>query len=175
MPTPKAQLDSFIDKFTPSVAAMARRSLAALRKLTPGAVELVYDNYNALVIGFCASERASDAIFSLGLYPRYVNVYFLQNGSQLSDPTKLLQGSGRVVRFIRLEDAATLDRPAVRALIAEALQAADVPLEKNQKRRLIIRAIAAKQRSRRPTERADEAPKRSRTSVRQSASRRART
>ena len=52
MPDAEAQLDSFLDKYTPEVAGQARAALEALRRLVPGAVELVYDNYNALAIGF---------------------------------------------------------------------------------------------------------------------------
>jgi hypothetical protein len=34
-----------------------------MRGYLPGAIELVYDNYNALAIGFGPSEKSSDAIF----------------------------------------------------------------------------------------------------------------
>ena len=50
-PTPAQQLGSFLAKFDPRVAASARAALAQLRKKLPGAIELVYDNYNALAIG----------------------------------------------------------------------------------------------------------------------------
>jgi hypothetical protein len=40
------QLDSFLAKYDPEIAAFARRALAKMRKLVPGAVEIVYDNYN---------------------------------------------------------------------------------------------------------------------------------
>jgi hypothetical protein len=43
-----------------------------------GAIAMVYDNYNRLVVGFCPNERPSDAIFSLVLYPRRVGFCFLQ-------------------------------------------------------------------------------------------------
>jgi hypothetical protein len=55
--TPKEELDAFIDRFTPDVAKLARRALARMRKLTPGSLELVYDNYNALAVGFSPTER----------------------------------------------------------------------------------------------------------------------
>jgi hypothetical protein len=42
------QLASFIAKFTPEVAALARSILAAMRARYPTAIKLVYDNYNAL-------------------------------------------------------------------------------------------------------------------------------
>ena len=38
-----------------------------VRALLPGAIELVYNNYNALAIGFGPTERASDVIFSIAV------------------------------------------------------------------------------------------------------------
>jgi hypothetical protein len=120
-----------------------------MRARLPGAVEMVYDNYNALVIGYAPSERASDAIFSIALYPRWVTLFFL-NGKGLPDPQKLLNGNGSRVRHIRLETAATLDKPAVRDLMNAALERSGQPIDAKGRRQLIIKSISAKQRQRRP-------------------------
>ena len=42
----KRQLDSFLAKYDPAIATFARRVLVKMRKWKPGAVEMVYDNYN---------------------------------------------------------------------------------------------------------------------------------
>jgi hypothetical protein len=152
MTTPKQQLSAMIDRFTPQVARVARRALAKMRELTPGSIELVYDNYNALAIGFAPGERSSEGIFSIALFPPHASLFFLQ-GAKLPDPTRRLRGSGNVVRHIVLESADVLDEPDVRALIDVALARAKVPLPPDQKRRLVIKSISAKQRPRRPTER----------------------
>jgi hypothetical protein len=73
-PTPAQRLRSFLAKFEPRVAASARLALARLRKKLPGAVEIVYDNYNALAIGFGPSDRASEVIFSIAVFPRWVSL-----------------------------------------------------------------------------------------------------
>ncbi len=146
--SPAKQLAGFIAKFTPEVGALAHAVLAKMRKRLPGAIELVYDNYNALAIGFGPNERASDAIFSIVLFPRWVSLFFL-HGASLNDPQQLLKGSGKVVRHIVLESAAALDRPAVRALMAQALQGAK-PLDAACANRIVIKLISANQRPRRP-------------------------
>src|SRR6202451_3458060 len=153
----QAQLDSFLAKYDPEVGAFARRTLVKMRKLVPGAIEMVYDNYNWLVIGFSPTERPSEAIFSIVLPPGRVTLCFLQ-GAGLPDPAKRLVGSGKVVRNIRLydaggTDASVLDDPEVLALINVALNRAKVPMPAGARRKLIIRAISAKQRPRRVTPR----------------------
>jgi hypothetical protein len=147
--TPKQQLDKFLGKYSPEVAKTAQRALIKMRKLLPGAVEIVYDNYNALAIGFGPSERASEAIFSIALYPRYVSLFFLQ-GAKLPDPHKRLQGSGKVVRYVRLEGVDVLDDPEIRSLMDDTLRGAKVPMDTTQRRRMIIKSVSAKQRPRRP-------------------------
>jgi hypothetical protein len=146
--SPEKQLDGFIAKYSPQVGALARAALAKMRARLPGSMELVYDNYNALAIGFSPTERASDAIFSIALWPRWVSLFFLQ-GAGLPDPNRLLKGSGKIARHIVLEDADDLDRPAVQELIAVALERARVPLDGAGERRLIIKSVSAKQRPRR--------------------------
>jgi hypothetical protein len=137
-----------MSRYSPMVAAVAKSALAKMRKRLPGAVELVYDNYNALVVGFGPSERASEAVFSIALYPRWVNLFFL-NGAGLHDPHRLLKGKGKQVRSIVLESADILDRPEVEALIAAALERA-TPIDANNKRKLVIRSISPVRRPRRP-------------------------
>ena len=148
---PQTQLNGFIDRFTPAIAALAKGALSKMRKRLPNANQLVYDNYNALAIGFGPTELASDAIFSIALYPGSVNLCFLQGGrSRLKDPNKLLQGSGSTNRFIPVESADALDQPAIEDLMAQALAAAKVPLDPSATGRLVIKSVSARQRPRRP-------------------------
>jgi hypothetical protein len=134
----------------PETQALAKAVLRKMRARFPGATEMVYDNYQALVIGFCPNDRASDVICSMGVYPRWVNIFFF-DGDALPDPEKLLQGNGNMVRRILVQHADDLDRPAIQALIKEAIARAEPPLDPDGKRRLLIKAVAAKQRPRRPT------------------------
>jgi hypothetical protein len=144
------QLERFIDRYTPEVAAIARTAFRKLRKLLPGAVVLVYDNYNALAIGFGPTDRASEAICSLALFPRWVSLFLIQ-GARLPDPHKVLKGKGKQARHIVLEDASTLDERAVRDLLELAIAMAAKPFQDNVPGPIVIKSISAKQRPRRPS------------------------
>jgi hypothetical protein len=145
--SPEEQLQTFIDKFDSKNATLVRSVRKALRKRLPTANELVYDNYNFFVIGYCPTERPSDSILSLAAAANGVGLSFYY-GATLPDPHKLLNGSGVQNRFLRLESADILARPEVESLIAAAIAQAENPLPASGKSKLIIRAISAKQRPR---------------------------
>jgi hypothetical protein len=148
--TPSKQVESFIRKFDPAVAKLARSVRSAMRKRFPTAVELVYDNYNALAMGFSSTERVSDVIVSIAVYARGVNLWFMY-GRSLPDPKKLLQGSGNQGAFIRVPDISVLANSDVDALLKAATKHAKPPLSKTQRGYTVVKSISAKQRPRRPT------------------------
>lgn len=146
---PELQLAGFMAKYAPEIAALGEAARNQMRKLYPMALELVYDNYNALAIGYGPTERASDAVFSIVLYPRWVSLFFLQ-ARGLPDPHGLLKGSGTVARHIVLPSPAVLHDPAVRDLREEAVARARTPFDPRTKPELIIKSISKAQRLRRP-------------------------
>lgn len=149
-PSPQKQLDGFLAKYSPDIEDQARACLKILRTRLPGAVQLVYDNYNALVIGFGPSEKASEAVFSLVIYPRYLVLYFLR-GARLPDPDALLRGGGKVGRHIRLTSHRDLGRADIRELMEVALEHAPVAFDHAIPGRLAIRSVSPKQRPCRPS------------------------
>jgi hypothetical protein len=146
--SPSKQLDTFIRRFDPAIRKLVREARAKLRQKLPTAIELVYDNYNALAIGFASSERMSDTIVSLAVYARGVNLYFIY-GAALADPHHLLLGSGNQGRFVRLESAATLDRREIDALLAAAIAEGETPLPRSGRGHVVIKSVSPKQRPRR--------------------------
>ena len=142
------QLRGFIAKFAPADQKLIRAVRARMRRRLPTAHELVYDNYNFFVIGYSPTERPSDGILSIAARANRVAIC-LFHGAKLPDPKRLLVGSGKQVRFLRLESASTLAHPDVEALLAAAIARSKVQFPAKGRGRLVIRAVSAKQRPRR--------------------------
>ncbi len=142
------ELDGFLAKYSPEIEKLARAALGKMRRRLRGAVQLIYDNYNALVIAFGATDRRSDIILSIVLYPRWVSLFFM-HGAALPDPQKLLRGSGKTIRHIVLAQASDLDDPAVEALIAAAVKRADPPIDPSRRGAIVVKMALKKQRPRR--------------------------
>lgn len=148
--SPAKELAGFMAKFLPAIARDGRAAHARLRRLLPaGAVRMVYDNWNGLVIGFGPNERASDAVVSLLVAADHVTLCFINDAPGLPDPAKRLEGSGNVVRHIRLASPRDLDAAPVKALVKAAIARSDVPFARRGPSRLIIKSISPRQRPRR--------------------------
>jgi hypothetical protein len=143
------RIEDFVAKYTPAIAAQLRDARRRLRAHFPRGVEMVFDNYNALVFGIGPTDRTRESFISIAGYPKWVTLFFL-DGADLDDPHGLLEGDGKQVRGIRLCTPADMDAPAVAALIAQAIAphrealAAAAPLS------TVIKAEVGKQRPRRP-------------------------
>ena len=146
--TPEAQLRFFIENFDPKEQRLIRSVRSAVRKRLPTANELVYNYYTFFVIGYSPTDHPTDGIVAIAARPDGVRLYLMQ-GPQLPDPKKLLLGSGKQTRFIRVEAASQLAHPDVEALIAAAIDQARVPLPSKGRGSLVIRSVSAKRQPRR--------------------------
>jgi Domain of unknown function (DU1801) len=130
------------------MSELIRACRSILRKRFPTANELVYDNYNFFVIGYCTTERPSDCVVSLAANARGIGLSFY-NGATLPDPYGVLEGSGTQNRFVRLDRVDTLSRPELLELLDAAETQANPGFRGSGGSKLIIRSISKKQRPRR--------------------------
>ena len=149
LPDAEQQITAFIEKYSPDMVTKTHACRSRMHALFPRGFELVYDNYNALAIGFSPTVRASDVVLSIAAYPRWVTLFFLK-GVKLVDPESLLQGTGNQVRSIRLTSPEHLDDAKVGGLIAEALLSSRAAFAAAPELATIVKSISVKQRPRHP-------------------------
>ncbi|MCW1401991.1 DUF1801 domain-containing protein [Novosphingobium sp. MW5] len=149
MDSPEAQLELFLSRYLPGVAGLGRAAIKRMRARLPGCDALVYDNYNALAVGFSPDGTTSANIVSIALFPRWAGLFFMR-GTSLDDPDRLLVGEGPAVRHVVLKSADDLDLPGVRDLLDSALNLAKVPHDPARKGALRIKAVSEVLRPRRP-------------------------
>jgi Domain of unknown function (DU1801) len=161
----ETQIEGFVAKYSPEIAAALRDARARLRGHFPRGFELVFENYNALVFGMSPTERSLDAFVSIAGYPRWVTLFFL-HGTELDDPAGLLAGTGKQVRSIRLVTPADLARPEVEALIAQAMRRHEAALGAGPPLTTVVKMVVASPRPRRPAAKSVAAPSSKRRGVR---------
>ena len=139
----EGRIQGFIGALGSKHQTLLRSVRRELRKRFPSANELVYDYPSSLVIAYSPTERGSDAVVAVSAGADGLRLVF-NNGPALPDPKKLLGGSGKQTRFIRIESSGTLKRPEVRALLEAAQDRAAIPLRPDGRGRSIIKPKSAR-------------------------------
>jgi hypothetical protein len=140
----EAQLRTLVARFAPAQLRLIGALRRWLRKRLPTTHEVVYEYRAWFVISYSPSGHGYEGVLALRGDAAGVKLYF-NRGKELADPEKLLQGSANV-RWIHLEGAATLARPAVARLIEEAIARNRVPFARAGRGPVVIRSAASKQR-----------------------------
>jgi hypothetical protein len=144
----EAQLRTLIAKFAPAHQRLVGTTRRSLRKRLPTAHEVVYEYRDCFVISFSPNEHGYEGVLAIRASEDGVKLYF-NRGKGSPDPEKLLRGSGNQTRWIHLEGASTLARPAVAGLIDEAIARNRIPFARTGRGPVVIRSLSAKPRRRR--------------------------
>ncbi len=143
----EAQLREMITKFSPASLRLVGAMRKSLRKNLPTAHEVVYEYRSWFVISYSPTEQGYEGVLAIRGDADGVKLYFNQ-GKSLPDPEKLLKGASQT-RFIEVEKASVLARPAVVGLIDAAIAHNQVRFADDGKGSVMIRSTSAKKRSKR--------------------------
>jgi hypothetical protein len=138
-------LRGLISRFAPAHQRLIAAVRRSLRKRLPTAHEVVYEYRDSFVVSYSPSGHGYEGVLAVRGSADGVRLYF-NRGKGLSDSEKLLQGSGTQTRWIPLEGASTLARPAVAGLIDEAIARNRVPFADTGRGPLVVRSTSAKKR-----------------------------
>jgi hypothetical protein len=143
----EAGVRTLIAKIAPAHQRLIGAVRRWLQKHLPTAHEVVYEYRDWFVISYSPSARGYEGVLAIRASADGAKLYFNQ-GMNLPDPAKLLQGSANARRIL-LEGVSTLARPAVASLIDEAVARSPVPFARTGRGPVLIRS-AKKRRPRRP-------------------------
>src|ERR1043166_6651680 len=94
-------LQRFLKPFSSDIVERAMWLREFVWDLYPHCNELIYDNYNALAIGWSPTDRVGHTFCSIALGGSSGNLHFgFYWGSQIADPKKILLGGGNQYRYI---------------------------------------------------------------------------
>jgi hypothetical protein len=105
-------VDAWMQDHADELGAIAYMWFQAMRKCGDEVRELLHDG--------CPTACLGDAAFGyVNVFTSHVNVGFFQ-GASLPDPSRLLQGTGKYMRHVKLKPGADENSPALRRLIEAA-------------------------------------------------------
>ena len=102
----------WLDAQPGELGSIARTWFTRMRQCGSGVRELMHDGF--------ATACVEDAPFAyVGVFTAHVNVGFF-HGAALPDPTRLLQGTGKSMRHVKVKPGLALDAATLDALITAA-------------------------------------------------------
>lgn len=146
----EAGVRELIARFAPAHEGLVATTRRALKKRLPTAHELVYEYRDCFVISYSPDDRGYEGVLALRASADGVKLYF-NRGKGLPDPGKLLRGSGNQTRWIQLEGPSTLSRPAVAALIDQAIARNLIPFARTGRGPVVIRSASPRKPGQRST------------------------
>jgi len=102
-----------------------------LEELAP-CCEYIVEVYIVSIL-YGPTHRMKDGICYIGVIKDHVNLGFIR-GSRLSDPQRILEGTGTQMRHIKIRNMSDLERPAIRGYLQEACERAgyEVAIDKEK-------------------------------------------
>ena len=113
------QIKSFLEPFNNEIISLTLQLREFLKEETKPTIELVGDSTISLNIGYGFTEKAWDCFCAIIVYSQHINISF-PSGAFLSDPQGLLQGTGKKIRHIRINELDDIKTKAVKDLLLEA-------------------------------------------------------
>lgn len=122
---PIRDLLKFLSAFDNAIVELALALRKKVLAEAPNATEAIYDAYNAVAIGYSFTGRLKESFCHIAVYSQHVNLGF-NRGTELPDPDKLLQGTGKLTRHITLRKVADVKDPRLARLLRIAIQNAHI-------------------------------------------------
>jgi hypothetical protein len=115
-------LTKFLQAYPPKLQEMALWLREFVWDMYPKANELIYDNYNALALGWSITDRLSHTFCSIALYrTSKQNMHFgFYWGNEIADPEKMLLGNGNQYRYIQVTTKKDFPKAYIKKLVKEA-------------------------------------------------------
>ena len=110
--------DEVVGAAPPEIQALAHAARALLADVMPGITEVPWARQKIAGYGI-GPKKMSQHFCYLAPYKKHLNFGFMY-GAHLPDPHKLMEGSGKDLRHIKIRSATELEQPALRELIEQA-------------------------------------------------------
>lgn len=114
---PKA-FEAILKGFSKEVQQLARQARALLLDVMPNLFEVVWETQKSAGYG-TGPKKMSEHFCHIIPHQNHVDLGF-NYGTELPDPDKLLEGTGKKLRHIKLHKPEDLTRPGVRKLVEVA-------------------------------------------------------
>ena len=117
---PDKHLQNFLKPYDKEIQQLTLELREFVLQRTPNVNELLYDAFNAVVLAYSLSEKLGDAFCHLAVYTNHVNFGF-NRGAELESGKSTLEGSGKLIRHIKVQNMQSLQKDLLGNILFEAV------------------------------------------------------
>jgi hypothetical protein len=110
--------DEIVSGVSPHAHQLAEGARALIRDVYPAVVEVPWPKQRVIGYGV-GPKKMSEHFCYISVSQKHINLGFMY-GAELPDPEKLLEGSGKLLRHVRITALEQLSNPALRQLLITA-------------------------------------------------------
>jgi hypothetical protein len=136
-----AELIEFLAKHDPAIHTLA----LGLRQVVLDAIapchEYIFQMRSKIMLLYGATAHIlADGICQIAIFRHHVTLVF-PDGIELEDPTRMLRGTGRVMRHVRVTASSDLVRPELGYLLRQARALSDLAEQPRRGRRDVVTRV----------------------------------
>ena len=110
--------DEIVAGVSPHARQLAEGARALIRSVYPAVVEVPWPKQRVIGYGV-GPKKMSEHFAYISVSQDHINLGFMF-GAELPDPKRLLEGTGKLLRHVRITEAEQLNQPALRTLLQVA-------------------------------------------------------
>jgi hypothetical protein len=110
--------EEILSEASPNSQALARQARALIQDVMPGVVEVAWPKQKIAGYGV-GPKKMSEQFCYIWVLKARINLGFYY-GADLPDPEGLLEGTGELMRHVKITSLEQLDNPALRQLVEAA-------------------------------------------------------
>src|SRR5436190_12737146 len=119
MPAHKT-IETFLSHYNEQVYSNAIKLRETILSVLPGILEQL--DIPAKMIAYCYGQKYSEMVCTIIPSKKGLKLGFYK-GAELPDPLKLLEGTGKLSRYVEIKSEEQINSPAIKQLLENALAA----------------------------------------------------
>ena len=116
MPDAQIPVSDYVRKVPAELRPTLQAARRTIKQIAPKAEETAW---RVWPIRYRQGDRY---LVAVGNHPRWISIFFF-HGGELDDPDSVLEGTGKLMRHIKLRDPKDASRPAVKRMLRRAFRA----------------------------------------------------
>jgi hypothetical protein len=110
----------FLSRYSPEVVGLALALRASLLKQLPDIIEQL--DLPAKMVAYCYGQKYAEMICVIIPSKKGLKLGFYK-GTELPDPAGMLEGTGKISRYVQIKSKEQIDSPALKDLLSAAMDA----------------------------------------------------